>query len=76
MLNPVHPQLFFSLHVDYVSYFLLIIRSRDLNLAFQRTDADVKALLKTYLYRGATDAQVDSVADQYPQDPAAVSFVR
>ena len=28
--------------------------------------------MKANLYPGVTDAQVDSVADKYPQDPAAV----
>ncbi|KAF9789744.1 sterol esterase [Thelephora terrestris] len=37
------------------------------------TDADLKAFLKAGLYLGATDAQVNSVADKYPQDPAAGS---
>ena len=37
----------------------------------------MKEFLKAHLYLGATDAQVSSVADEYPQDPAAVScFVR
>ena len=36
---------------------------------------DVKTFLKVGLYLGATDAQVNSVADRYPQDPAAVSYL-
>jgi len=34
------------------------------------TDADLKAFMKTHLYPGATDAQVDSIADKYSEDPA------
>ena len=30
--------------------------------------------MSAHLYPGATDAQVDSVADKYSQDPAAVSY--
>ncbi|KAF9789755.1 Alpha/Beta hydrolase protein, partial [Thelephora terrestris] len=37
------------------------------------TDADLKAFLKAGLYLGATDAQVNSLADKYSQDPAAGS---
>ena len=36
------------------------------------TDADVKTFLKTHLYPGATDAQVNSVADKYSEEPAQV----
>jgi hypothetical protein len=43
--------------------------------SFRRTDADVKAFLKAHLFRGANDAQVDSVADEYSEDPAAVGHL-
>jgi len=42
------------------------------NLLFSSTDADVKAYMKEHLYLGITDAQVDSIADKYSEDPAAV----
>ena len=47
--------------------------SRRLNPSSQRTDADVKEFLKSHFYRGATNAQVDLIADSYSQDPVAVS---
>ena len=47
-------------------------RPHECNHSLGNSDADVKALLKAHLYPGATDAQVDSVADQYSEDPAAV----
>ena len=42
-------------------------------LLFESTDTDLKNFLKAHLYKGATDDQIDSIADKYPQDPAAVS---
>ena len=42
------------------------------NLPFLSTDADVKAFMKAHLYPGATDDQVNSIADNYSQDPAEV----
>ena len=45
---------------------------RHLKSRFQRTDSDFKAFLKAHLYVGGTDAQIDSVADEYSEDPAAV----
>ena len=45
---------------------------RRLKSHFQRTDSDFKAFLRAHLYVGGTDAQIDSVADEYSEDPAAV----
>jgi len=45
---------------------------RGINLCPRRTDADVKAFMKAHLFIGATDAQIDSVANKYSQDPAEV----
>ena len=44
----------------------------DLILISKSNDADLKAFLKTNLYPGATDAQVNSIADEYSEDPAQV----
>ena len=42
--------------------------------SFYSTDADVKAFMGAHVFLGATDAQVDSVANEYSHwDPAAVS---
>lgn len=49
-----------------------LTRQRILNPIFQRTDAGLKAFLKAYLFHGATDDQVDLVADEYSEDPMAV----
>ena len=57
------------------SFRRFIIRPRRLNLPVQRNDTSLKAFLKAHLYIGATDAQVDSVADKYSQDPAAVRYL-
>ena len=46
--------------------------ARGFNPSFLSTDADVKAFMKAYIYPGATDAQINSVADMYSQDPAEV----
>jgi len=43
-----------------------------LTLIFKSTDADLKAFLKTHLYPGATDAQINSIADKYSEDPSQV----
>ena len=51
----------------------LIIYSFGFNPSFRSTDADVKTFMGAHVFLGATDAQVDSVANEYSQDPAAVS---
>lgn len=57
------------------SFHRFITGSSDLNSSFRRTDADVKAFMKAHLFIGASDDQVNSVADQYSQDPAEVSYL-
>jgi len=46
--------------------------ARGFNLCSQSTDADVRTFMKTNLFLGATDAQINSIADKYSQDPAEV----
>lgn len=77
ILKLLHLQPLFSLQsADYVSRLEDLLPGHAVSiLPFQRTDADVKAFLKAHLYQGATDTQIDSIADKYSQDPAAVSYL-
>ena len=51
-----------------------IIWSYGSNPFFYSNDTDVKTFIGAHVFLGANDSQVDSVADKYSQDPAAVSF--
>jgi hypothetical protein len=50
----------------------LITQSRSSNHSYS-TDANVKTFMGAHVFLGASETQVDSVADKYSQDPAAVS---
>ena len=63
--------------VNYVRSFADLLPGHAVLFFFslQRTDADARAFLKANLFPGTTDAQVDSIADKYSQDPAAVGYL-